>query len=147
MIDVDGTNILDKKEVVLYLKSITDNLADEHIAAVFYGVETDEDTSLDFTKFKVFCIPRNFTLIRVFLSLGVLLSLSSYMFQNLLNEISTAGWVQVGIIDRKEINIEEVQTLFSMIDKHNIGFLTIKVNCFAHYLCKLNGNFCPLIYF
>jgi Ca2+-binding EF-hand superfamily protein len=42
-------------------------------------------------------------------------------------EISAAGWVQVGRIDRKEINKEEVQALFNMVDTDKSGFLTKKV--------------------
>ena len=44
-----------------------------------------------------------------------------------MTEISTAGWVQVGRIERKEINAEEVHALFNMIDTDRSGFLTKKV--------------------
>jgi hypothetical protein len=45
-----------------------------------------------------------------------------------LTEISAAGWVQVGRIDRKEIIEEEVHALFNMVDTDKSGFLTKKVN-------------------
>ena len=55
-----------------------------------------------------------------------------FICQTLLSEISGAGWVQVGRIDRKEIIEEEVQALFNMIDTDKVGFLTKKVKiCFA----------------
>ena len=48
--------------------------------------------------------------------------------QNLFNEISFAGWRQVGQIDRQQIKEEEVLALFNMIDTDRNGFLTVKVS-------------------
>ena len=53
--------------------------------------------------------------------------LFSFLCQTLLTEISAAGWVQVGRIDRKEIKEEEVRALFNMIETDKSGFLTKKV--------------------
>ena len=53
MIDVDGSDILSLKEVVLYLKSITDNLSEEHIENIFRMADADQNKVIDLIEFKV----------------------------------------------------------------------------------------------
>ena len=53
MIDVDGSDTLSLAEVVLYLKSITDNFSEENIENIFGRVETDQNTTINLIEFKV----------------------------------------------------------------------------------------------
>ena len=53
MIDVDGSDTLSLAEVVLYLKSITDNLSEENIENIFSRVDTDQNKTIDLIEFKV----------------------------------------------------------------------------------------------
>ena len=52
-IDIDGSNNLSLKEVVLYFKSITDDLSDDNIKRIFDTFDINEDKTLDFDEFKV----------------------------------------------------------------------------------------------
>ena len=50
---MDGSDTLSLAEVVLYLKSITDNLSEENIENVFRMVDTDQNKTIDLIDFKV----------------------------------------------------------------------------------------------
>ena len=60
IIDVDGSDTLSLKEVVLYLKSITDNLSEENIENIFSRVDAGQNKTIDLIEFKVIlkCCPR-----------------------------------------------------------------------------------------
>ena len=60
MIDIDGSDTLSLAEVVVYLKSITDNLSEENIENIFNKVDTDQNKTIDLIEFKVIlnCVPR-----------------------------------------------------------------------------------------
>ena len=54
MIDMDGSDTLSLAEVILYLKSITDNLSETNIENIFSMVDTDHNKTIDLIEFKVF---------------------------------------------------------------------------------------------
>lgn len=53
MIDSDKSGNLSLEEVVLYLKSITDDISEENIEKIFAGFDTSGDKVVDFEEFKV----------------------------------------------------------------------------------------------
>ena len=53
LIDSDKSGSLSLEEVVLYLKSITDDVSEENIAKIFEGIDTSGDKMVDFEEFKV----------------------------------------------------------------------------------------------
>ena len=113
-IDTDSSDNLSLKEVVLFFKSVTDDLSDDNIEHIFNRLDSNEDKNIDFEEFMV----------RIILVAHLIFHIYS---QNLFNEISFAGWRQVGQIDRQQIKEEEVLALFNMIDTDRNGFLTVKV--------------------
>ena len=113
-IDTDSSDNLSLKEVVLFFKSVTDDLSDDNIEHIFNRLDSNEDKNIDFEEFMV----------REILVAHLIFHIYS---QNLFNEISFAGWRQVGQIDRQQIKEEEVLALFNMIDTDRNGFLTVKV--------------------
>ena len=52
-IDSDGSGVLTMPEVVLFLKSITDDISTENIEKIFDGLDDSGDRSIDFEEFKV----------------------------------------------------------------------------------------------
>ena len=52
-IDCDGSGILTLPEVVLFLKSITDDISEENIEKIFEGLDAYGDRVVDFDEFKV----------------------------------------------------------------------------------------------
>ena len=60
MIDMDGSDTLSLAEVILYLKSITDNLSETNIENIFSMVDTDGNKTIDLIEFQVIhnCFPR-----------------------------------------------------------------------------------------
>ena len=64
-IDKDNSGCLDLKEVVLFMKALTDDLSEENITAIFENLDTDQSDSIDFDEFMVATtmISRYFTLI------------------------------------------------------------------------------------
>ena len=52
-IDCDGSGSLTLPEVVLFLKSITDDLSEENIEKIFDGLDETGDKSIDFKEFKI----------------------------------------------------------------------------------------------
>ena len=52
-IDSDQSGNLSLEEVVLYLKSITDDISEENIEKIFAGFDTSGDKVVDFEEFKV----------------------------------------------------------------------------------------------
>ena len=53
LIDTDGSGSLSLEEVVLYLKSITDDISEDNIQKIFEGIDTSGDKAVDFEEFKV----------------------------------------------------------------------------------------------
>ena len=51
-IDTDKSNSLTLGEVVLFLKSITDDLSEENIERIFNGIDSSGDKMIDFMEFK-----------------------------------------------------------------------------------------------
>ena len=63
LIDSDKSGSLSLEEVVLYLKSITDDVSEENIAKIFEGIDTSGDKMVDFDEFKVkFRVSKNYKL-------------------------------------------------------------------------------------
>ena len=52
-IDSDGSGVLTMPEVVLFLKSITDDISEENVEKIFDGLDDSGDQSIDFEEFKV----------------------------------------------------------------------------------------------
>ena len=52
-IDCDGSGQLSLPEVVLFLKSITDDISEENIEKIFEGLDASGDRQVDFEEFKV----------------------------------------------------------------------------------------------
>ena len=53
LIDTDGSGSLSLEEVVLYLKSITDDMSEENLEKIFQGIDSSGDQVVDFDEFKV----------------------------------------------------------------------------------------------
>ena len=53
MIDTDGSGNLSMEEVLLYLKSITDDMSEENLEKIFQGIDSSGDQVVDFDEFKV----------------------------------------------------------------------------------------------
>ena len=53
VIDTDKSGSLSLEEVLLYLKSITDDISEENIEKIFEGIDTSGDKVVDFDEFKV----------------------------------------------------------------------------------------------
>ena len=51
-IDTDKSGSLSLEEVVLYLKSITDDISEDNIEKIFEGIDTSGDKVVDFEEFK-----------------------------------------------------------------------------------------------
>lgn len=52
-IDIDNSGSLSLEEVVLYLKSITDDISEDNIEKIFEGIDTSGDKVVDLEEFKV----------------------------------------------------------------------------------------------
>ena len=52
-IDSDGSKSLSYSEVILFLKSITDDISDENLDKIFANLDQSGDRSVDFEEFKV----------------------------------------------------------------------------------------------
>ena len=52
-IDVDNNGSLSLKEIVLFLKSVLDDICDENIKNIFNSLDNNEDKMVDFEEFKV----------------------------------------------------------------------------------------------
>ena len=59
-IDCDGSESLTLAEVVLFLKSITEDISEENIQKIFTGIDSSGDGEIDFDEFKVTKIMFNF---------------------------------------------------------------------------------------
>ena len=53
IIDTDKSGNLSLEEVLLYLKSITDDISEENLEKIFEGIDTSGDKVVDFDEFKV----------------------------------------------------------------------------------------------
>ena len=58
-IDTDGSGTLSLSEVILFLKSMCDDISDDNIAKIFSSLDEDGGNSVDFDEFKVckICTP------------------------------------------------------------------------------------------
>ena len=52
-IDKDNSGCLDLKEVLLFMKALTDDLSEENITAIFQNLDLDQSDSIDFDEFMV----------------------------------------------------------------------------------------------
>ena len=52
-IDHDSSDNLSLKEVLLFLKSITDDLSEDNIEKIFKKLDSNEDKNIDFDEFMV----------------------------------------------------------------------------------------------
>ena len=52
-IDKDNSGCLDLKEVLLFMKALTDDLSEENITAIFENLDLDQSDSIDFDEFMV----------------------------------------------------------------------------------------------
>ena len=52
-IDQDGSGSLSLPEVILFLKSLTDDLSEENISKIFEGLDETGDKLIDFEEFQV----------------------------------------------------------------------------------------------
>lgn len=52
-IDTDNSGNLSLEEVVLFLKSITDDISEDNIEKIFEGIDTSGDKVVDLEEFKV----------------------------------------------------------------------------------------------
>ena len=52
-IDTDNSGSLSLEEVVLFLKSITDDISEDNIEKIFEGIDTSGDKVVDLEEFKV----------------------------------------------------------------------------------------------
>ena len=52
-IDVDNNGSLSLKEIVVFLKSVLDDICDENIKNIFNSLDNNEDKMVDFEEFKV----------------------------------------------------------------------------------------------
>ena len=57
-IDTDGSKSLSLGEVILFLKSITNDISEENIEKIFSNLDKSGDRSVDFEEFKVRFCPR-----------------------------------------------------------------------------------------
>ena len=64
-IDKDNSGSLDLKEVILFMKALTDDLSEENITMIFENLDMDQSDNIDFDEFMVFSNNdiRKFTLI------------------------------------------------------------------------------------
>ena len=112
-IDLDGSDNLDLPEVIIFFKSITDDLSMENIERIFKKLDEDGNKVLDFGEFKE--------------SLIDLRTFYEFFFQNLFHEITVAGWKKISRMSNDEIKEEEIKYLFNLIDTDDSGFLSMKV--------------------
>ena len=52
-IDKDNSGCLDLKEVILFMKALTDDLSEENITAIFENLDMDQSNTIDFEEFMV----------------------------------------------------------------------------------------------
>ena len=57
-IDSDGSGSLSLPELILHLKSITDDISEENIERIFEGIDASGDNVVDFEEFKVITFKR-----------------------------------------------------------------------------------------
>lgn len=95
--DKDNSGSLERPEVILFMKALSDDLSDEHIAMIFDNLDTDGSNTIDLEEFMV-----------------------------LFNQISVAGWKPVSSESKDEVNEEEVHQLFNLIDTERTGYITPK---------------------
>ena len=51
--DKDGGGELELKEVILFMKALSDDLSDEHIAMIFNNLDADSSGTINFEEFMV----------------------------------------------------------------------------------------------
>ena len=52
-IDVDGSKTLSLNEIILYLKSLTEDISEDNIVQIFSNFDKTGDRMVDFDEFKV----------------------------------------------------------------------------------------------
>ena len=96
-IDKDNSGCLDLKEVILFMKALTDDLSEENITMIFDSLDMDSSNSIDFDE-----------------------------FMKLFEQISFAGWKPVDNTNRDAVDEAEVQNLFYLIDVEKKGVITVQ---------------------
>lgn len=51
--DKDNSGSLERPEVILFMKALSDDLSDEHIAMIFDNLDTDGSNTIDLDEFMV----------------------------------------------------------------------------------------------
>ena len=51
--DKDNSGSLERPEVILFMKALSDDLSDEHIAMIFDNLDTDGSNTIDLEEFMV----------------------------------------------------------------------------------------------
>ena len=51
--DKDSSGSLDKPEVILFMKALSDDLSDEHISMIFDNLDGDSSNTIDLDEFMV----------------------------------------------------------------------------------------------
>ena len=51
--DKDNSGSLDKPEVILFMKALSDDLSDEHISMIFDNLDGDSSNTIDLDEFMV----------------------------------------------------------------------------------------------
>ena len=59
--DKDNSGSLELKEVILFMKALSDDLSDEHIAMIFNNLDNDGSQSIDLDEFMVKTINLTFS--------------------------------------------------------------------------------------
>ena len=96
-IDKDNSGCLNLKEVLLFMKALTDDLSEENITMIFENLDMDSSDSIEFEE-----------------------------FMKMFDQISCAGWKPVDNTKRDAVDETEVQNLFYLIDVEKKGSITIE---------------------
>ena len=118
--DKDNSGSLDKPEVILFMKALSDDLSDEHISMIFDNLDGDSSNTIDLDEFMVFMTALN----KSSCEIKTLLSI----WQTLFNQISVAGWRPVDKGGQEQVNEEEVRQLFNLIDTDKTGVITAQAS-------------------
>ena len=129
-IDSDGSGVLTMPEVVLFLKSITDDISTENIEKIFDGLDDSGDRSIDFEEFKV-RTPHNKSFTNPNLHL-----------QTVMHNLTDNGWNRCDTKSKESITDEEVRGLFEMIDRDKSGSLTMRVKTDLCNIAMLTQQIC-----
>ena len=115
-------------EVVLFLKSITDDISTENIEKIFDGLDDSGDRSIDFEEFKV---KQNKTETN-----------PDHLIKTVMNNLTDNGWSRCDTKSKESITDEEVRGLFELIDRDKSGSLTMRVKMDLCNIAMLTQQIC-----